>query len=280
MELSMAITIANTLPITAIGVAGALNSAMGALSPQYASPDLQMSERCEETSPFSPASTRRTLLERTCDALGINRRFHSPGDDDVEMSPEVITSPVQATVAYMGNVEKGQTIRSKRGRRIYLEEVMGDRAQLFSGGFYINFYLSPNDKHYWRVPYDGIFTYTQVNEGKSFLPIFIGLENIFRNADLFDLAVRYNASIASVLQTDAFPIGMVAVGSLNVNAIHVTYREGVPCSKGDPCGYFSLGSSMLLFFPDVDLSELVVEGRRIDVGQPIVRIGKGPSVVE
>jgi phosphatidylserine decarboxylase len=186
-----------------------------------------------------------------------------------------VTSPVEGTVAYSGRIEERQTILSKGGRRIYLDNVMGGKAALFSGGFYINFYLNPRDRHYWRTPYDGKFTHTQINEGKSRLPVFIGLERLFKNGDIFDLAVRYNASIASVLETKRFPLGMIAVGSLNVSGIHVLYQEGAGCMKGDLCGYFSIGSSMLMCFPAGEFSDLTIVGRRVHVGMPIVRIGGG-----
>jgi len=224
---------------------------------------------------FRDRSTTPSRLEKACDILRINRTFHSVKYDRIEGDPALVTSPVEGTVAYSGRIEEGRTILSKGGDKIYLENVMGDRAQLFSGGFYINLYLNPRDKHYWRTPYDGNFTFTQVNEGKSSLPVFIGLERFFKRGDLFDLAVRYNASIASVLETKDFPIGMIAVGSLNVSGIHVLYQEGIQCMKGDLCGYFSIGSSMLMCFPDAHLSDLTELGRRVHIGRPIVRIGGG-----
>ena len=151
---------------------------------------------------------------------------------------------------------------------------MGEKASLFSGGFYINFYLSPRDKHYWRTPYEGSFSHTQINEGQTRFPVLIGLERFFKNGDLFDLAVRYNAKIASVLDTKRFPIGMIAVGSLNVSGIHVLYQEDIQCKKGDLCGYFSVGSSMILCLPKGDFAAMCDVGRKVFIGQPIVRVGE------
>ncbi len=254
---------------------GAVCGDLKAMEPVFAADELSARARFAPGPWFRNRSTRPSRLEKACDVLRINRTFHSVKYDRIEGDPAFVTSPVEGTVAYSGRIEEGRTILSKGGRRIYLENVMGDRAQLFSGGFYINFYLKPRDKHYWRTPYDGKFTFTQVNEGKSSLPVFIGLERFFKNGDLFDLAVRYNASIASVLETDDFPIGMIAVGSLNVSGIHVLYQEGIQCKKGDLCGYFSIGSSMLMCFPDAGLSDLTMLGRRVQIGRPIARIGGG-----
>lgn len=224
---------------------------------------------------FQDQSTKPSMLEKACDILGVNRAFHSVKYDQINDDPRLVTSPVEGTVVHIGKIEKRGEILSKGGRRVYLENVLGEKASLFSGGFYINFYLSPRDKHYWRNPYEGIFIYTRMNEGQTRFPVLIGLERFFKNGDLFDLAVRYNASVASVLETKHFPIGMIAVGSLSVNSIHVLYQEDIQGKKGDLSGYFSMGSSMLLCFPEGDLSEMIDVGRRVFIGQPIVRIGEG-----
>jgi len=224
---------------------------------------------------FDHRSTKATALEKTCDLLRVNRVFHQAKYDRIDGDPAFVTSPVEGMVAYSGTIDGQRKILTKGGRRIYLENVMGEKAALFSGGFYINVYLSPRDRHYWRTPYEGKFTHTQINEGKSKLPVFIGLERFFPHGDFLDLAVRYNASIASVFETRNFPIGMVAVGSLNVKGIHVLYQEGIGCKKGDLCGYFSIGSSMLLCFPEGELDDLTTVGRGVHVGRPIVKIGDG-----
>ena len=84
-----------------------------------------------------------------------------------------------------------------------------------------------------------------------------------------DKAIKKNASIGSVFQTKNFPIVMIAVGSLNVNRIHTDYEEMQNYKKGTPCGYFSIGSSMLLCFPN-HLKTLIDEGSNVKIGQRIL----------
>src|SRR5690606_28455313 len=119
-------------------------------------------------------------------------------------------------------------------------------------------YLNPGNKHFWVTPSDGMFTYTQINEGKSRLPVYIGLENIL-GIQMLPSAVKRNASIGSVYKTKDFLLGLIAVGSLNVNRIHIDYDEMQEYKKGTPCGYFSIGSSFLVCFP-AHLQLLVGEG--------------------
>ena len=224
-----------------------------------------------------PYSTRISLTERIADFFGINNHFHKFKDDLIDNSPDTIISPVEAELVDSGKINKGK-ITSKSKKEIDLKDVMGKSADLFSDGFYFNFYLHPANKHYWGVPYDGKFISTKVNNGQSIIPVFVGLESIpfigkyFSRFDLFEKAVRKNASIASVLQTEYFPIGMIAVGSLNVNGIHVFYGENKDYERGDICGYFSIGSSMLLCFPKYPLESLINKGEKVDIGIPIVKI--------
>ena len=132
----------------------------------------------------------------------------------------------------------------------------------------MNLYLNPSNLHFWITPCDGMFTYTQKNEGKAFIPIYIGLEYLI-GIEMFSKATKRNATIGSVLQTRDFPIAMIAVGSLNVNRIHTDYEEMQNYKKGTPCGYFSIGSSMLLCFPN-HLKTLVNEGSDVNIGQRIL----------
>jgi phosphatidylserine decarboxylase len=62
---------------------------------------------------------------------------------------------------------------------------------------------------------------------------------------------------------------MIAVGSLNVNRIFIDYEEQKEYKKGVPCGYFSIGSTMLLCFPNY-LNVLVKKGDNIKIGQRIL----------
>jgi phosphatidylserine decarboxylase len=82
-------------------------------------------------------------------------------------------------------------------------------------------------------------------------------------------AVKKNASIFSAFKTKDFLIALIAVGSLNVNRIHVDYDEMKKYKKGTPCGYFSIGSTMLLCFPN-HLKILVEENSDVKIGQRIL----------
>lgn len=157
---------------------------------------------------------------------------------------------------------------SKRGKEVSLGALIGERARDFSGGSYVNFYLSPRNRHFWVTPCCGRFIHTHCNEGKAVLPVFIGLEGVL-GIELFPAAARQNASIGSLFATQGYDLALVAVGSLNVNRIHVTYEQGVQYSQGTPCGYFSIGSSMLLCLPFTSTFR-VTTGDSVRIGQRVL----------
>jgi len=213
-------------------------------------------------------STKNTLFGKLFDSLGINKSFHKYEPIDIDSEASVI-SPVEARVAHIGEINQEGIITSKNNRIVNLRDLIGNYANHFSEGTYINFYLSPLNKHFWVTPCNGQFVYTQKNEGKSFFSAFVGLENMF-GIEMFSKAVKKNASISSVLQAKDFMVAMIAVGSINVNRIHVDYEEKKQYNAGVPCGYFSLGSSMLLCFP-TSQEFLVKEGAPVKIGERIVK---------
>jgi phosphatidylserine decarboxylase len=64
-------------------------------------------------------------------------------------------------------------------------------------------------------------------------------------------------------------MAIIAVGSLNVNRIHIDYDEMQYYKKVTPCGYFSIGSTLLLCFPN-HLKILIEEKSDVKIGQRIL----------
>ena len=213
-------------------------------------------------------STKNSLVGRIADNVGLNEKFHQYQKINVDLYDNALISPVEGKVVHIGNIDNEGKLISKRDRKMKLEELIGKNYDQFLSYKYINFHLNPGNLHFWVTPYDGMFTYTQMNEGKAIFPIYIGLEYLLGIA-LYHKAVKKNATIGSVFQTKNYPIAMIAVGSLNVNRIHTDYEEKQELKKGTPCGYFSIGSSMLLCFP-AHLKTLIDEGSDVKIGQRIL----------
>lgn len=219
-------------------------------------------------------STKTSIIGGVVSRLGMNKKFHRFKDDQIEYDSNFIISPVDAKLVATGHIKKGGTIISKSNKEINLKDTIGEQADMFSDGFYLNFYLSPKNRHYWRIPYDGKLVSMSLNQGKARIPVFIGMDKIFKNKDFFKKAIKRNASVGLVFKTDSFPFVMIPVGSLNVNGIHIVDEKDGNYKKGDIGGYFSIGSSMLLCFPKYAFESLIKIGDKVKIGQNIVKIKK------
>ena len=213
-------------------------------------------------------STGNSLLGKIADKLSLNKKFSEHSEINVNPNDNAVISPVEANVMHIGSINKKGILIAKNNKDVLLTDLVGKYAYEFIGGMYINFYLKPFNKHFWVTPSEGTFIYTQKNEGKSLMPVYIGLENLL-GIEMFSKAVKKNASIGSVFKTKDFLIALIAIGSLNVNRIHIDYEELRNYKKGKPCGYFSIGSSLLLCFPDY-LKILVEEKSNVRIGQRIL----------
>jgi len=212
--------------------------------------------------------TNNSIIGVIADSLGLNKKFHHYKKTNIDPLDMALISPAEGKVVHIGNINDDGILISKYNKEVRLKELIGEYYRQFSGGKYINIYLSPLNDHYWVTPYDGKFIYTQKNKGTAVFPVCVGLENLL-GIEMFSKAIKKNASIGSVFQTDKFQIAMIAVGSLNVNRIYTDYEEQKNYQKGTPCGYFSIGSSMLLCFPD-SLKILVEKGDNVKIGQRIL----------
>jgi len=207
-------------------------------------------------------------LGKIADNFNLNKKFSRYTNIFIDPTDAAIVSPVEAKVMQIGSIDRNGILVSKNNKEILLNDLIGRYANQFLGYKYINFYLNPSNKHFWITPCNGIFIYTQMNEGKSWFPVYVGLENLL-GIEVFSKAVKKNASIGSVFKTKNFMLAMIAVGSLNVNRIHINYEEMQYYKKGTPCGYFSIGSSLLLCFPD-HLKFLIEEKSNVEIGQRIL----------
>lgn len=214
-------------------------------------------------------STKNSIHGWFYDFLGLNKPFRREKPKSVCQEPCSVVSPVNGKVKVIGKIDEDLSIISKHGKEVYLENLIGDYADKFKGKSYINFYLGPKSDHNLYTPYEGYFVYYHKRERKGLLRVLIALENIF-NTEMFSRAVKKNASISTVFRTGDFLIAMTAVGSLNVDRIHVECEDRI-YSRGENFGYFSLGSAMLMCFPS-DLEIKVKEGDKVNVGQELLRI--------
>lgn len=213
-------------------------------------------------------------MKKTMDGIGFNAKFHKVHEDKIDSSLEYIMNPAESTLACHGIIGDEGYIISKNKKVVALDTVIGKYAVRFKDGIYLNMYLSPKCKHYFRIPYDGTVEYIQKNNGKG-LPVMIGLDNILGNMKWFAKAIENNATIGIVVSTKNFSYAMIAVGSLNVNHITMKCEEGKKYRKGDYAGHFSVGSTIVLCFDNSfrrNSKLLIKDGEKKDIGENMIKI--------
>jgi phosphatidylserine decarboxylase len=219
-------------------------------------------------------STKSSWLKKTMDSAGFNAKFHKLYEDKINSSLEYIMNPAESTLACHGIIGDEEYIISKNKKVVALDNVIGKYAHKFRNGMYLNMYLSPKCKHYFRLPYNGTVEYIQKNNGKG-LPVMIGLDNIFGNMKWFGKAIEKNATIGVVVNSGKFYYALIAVGSLNVNHITMKCAEGKKYRKGDYAGHFSVGSTIVLCFDESfkkNSKLLIKDGDKKDIGENILKI--------
>ncbi|GAC1339668.1 MAG: archaetidylserine decarboxylase [Myxococcales bacterium] len=224
-----------------------------------------------------PVEEYRTFTEFFTRRLKAGARVIPPG-------PRAI-SPVDGTVGLCGPLEGGRLLQAK-GREYTLAELLGGQeaeadAGTFAGGSFATIYLAPYNYHRIHVPLGGQITgYTYV-PGNLWPVNASGVRNI-------DKLFCVNERLTTWLSTPRGPCAVVAVGATCVGRIRALYDDVVtnvagtrtalrkrfdptiPVDKGGEIALFEMGSTVVLLFgPQVALSDGLVAGRPIRLGEPL-----------
>ncbi|HDP90422.1 MAG TPA: phosphatidylserine decarboxylase [Thioalkalivibrio sp.] len=206
-------------------------------------------------------------------------------------APEVVASPVDATVSQAAPIEAGRLIQAK-GHDYSVLELLGGSDSLaneFAGGSFTTLYLSPRDYHRIHMPVDGTLRRMTYVPGRLFSVAPHTVRTIPR------LFAR-NERVVTVFDTPLGAMAMVLVGAINVAAIETVwaglvtpphgrrisnsrYGEDRPAPylrKGEEMGRFNMGSTVILLFADsgVNWSDDLVPGAAVRMGH---EIGRGPA---
>ncbi|HEX5563648.1 MAG TPA: phosphatidylserine decarboxylase [Sporosarcina sp.] len=185
------------------------------------------------------------------------------GSRFIDIHSDTLISPVDGVVTEFGTIDTEQKFMIKD--HLYsIKQILGDekRAIPFKGGFFYVFYLSPSHYHHFHYPYDGELL-DRYALGTTSYPV-------------NDLGLRWgnqpfatNYRIISELSTTHGRMAMIKVGALNVNSIHIL-DSSTTCTKGEEFGYFSFGSTVILFIEkNGDFHPTVPMNSEVKMGQSV-----------
>lgn len=214
-------------------------------------------------------SGRVTPVEKIADLLGVNRVFLRRPPLEIETPPDRILSPAQAKVETVAPIGSDLSIEEKavfgRKRRFGLPDILKDPAQAerFAGGSYAKLYLAPWDLHFLLFPCTGRVVDYEYKAGWAF-PLLL-----MRSGDVL------NERLCITVETAwGFPMAVVMIGSWMVNGIHHAFQPGASVNAGDDLGYFKVGSSVAIAFPEGAVEWLCCPGKKLSLGQPLARVLK------
>ena len=228
---------------------------------------------------LSDAEERRFRSLHDC----FTRRL-KPGARTIDPDPALLVSPCDAIIGACGPVEDGQALQIK-GFPYALQDLLRDdeHARLCRRGRYVTMRLTSSMYHRFHAPYDCRVESVAYVSGDTWNVNPIALRRVER---LFCKNER--AIIRARLPRGDHVLTLVPVAAILVASIRLSFlgagfklREGgerriacdVRLEKGEEMGWFQHGSTILLFVPEgFTPTSNLLEGRRIRVGEPLMRL--------
>lgn len=181
----------------------------------------------------------------------------------IDENPLSLISPVDGVLSEMGEVSIDKSFFIKN-QQYYIEQIFGDeiKAAPYKNGYYFVLYLSPSHYHRIHYPITGQLASRYALGTKSFPVNNFGIR-------FGDKPFSTNYRLISELTTAFGKVALVKVGALNINSIQVV-NSSPSCVKGEELGYFSFGSTVLLFIENREMFKPTMQvNTEIKMGQPL-----------
>ena len=211
-----------------------------------------------------------------------------PGARPIDGDPDTLVSPCDAIVGASGSVS-GTRVFQVKGFPYDLADLLGDRAFCdgFRDGIYVTLRLTAGMYHRFHAPHDCSVEAVTYISGDTWNVNPIALkrvEALFCKNERAILRVRLDACGETVALV---PVAAILVASLRFRFLDVDLRAGgrraIPCDaslrKGEEMGWFQHGSTIIVLAPSgFSLCQSVVEGRRIRMGEPLMRLSRSTEL--
>ena len=195
-----------------------------------------------------------------------------------------LVSPCDGLVGACGPIARGMVLQAK-GSPYSLAELTADAelAQQYEGGHYATLRLTSSMYHRFHAPADCRVEQVNYISGDTWNVNPIALKRVARLFCKNERAV-IRCRIASGAVLTLVPVAAILVASIRLRfldvLLHLRYRgpNAIPCDaalqRGEEMGWFEHGSTIIVLAPPgIRLAEGVIEGARVQMGQPLLQIG-------
>ncbi|MFI4891322.1 MAG: archaetidylserine decarboxylase [Steroidobacterales bacterium] len=206
------------------------------------------------------------------------------GARPVDTDPATLTSPCDAIVGACGRIEDGMVLQAK-GFPYPLIDMLGDPdlVRYYRDGQYATLRLTSGMYHRFHAPGDCRVEQVNYISGDTWNVNPVALARIERLFCKNERAIIRCRLAASGELLTLVPVAAVLVASIRLHfldvLLHLRYRgpNVIPCdvslAKGQEMGWFEHGSTIIVFAPrGTSLCQSAVEGRRINMGEPLLRL--------
>jgi phosphatidylserine decarboxylase len=206
------------------------------------------------------------------------------GARPIDTRAALLVSPCDGLVGGCGPIVRGTMLQAK-GSPYSLAELTADAelAEQYEGGCYATLRLTSSMYHRFHAPADCRVEQVNYISGDAWNVNPIALKRVARLFCKNERAV-IRCRIASGAVLTLVPVAAILVASIRLRfldvLLHLRYRgpNVIPCDavlrRGEEMGWFEHGSTIIVLAPPgIGLAEGVVQGARIQMGRPLLRIG-------
>lgn len=210
-------------------------------------------------------------------------RALKPGARPLPENPNIIVSPVDATIAQIGKIHDNALITAKSAK-LSLPQLLADEhlAHFFAGGDFVTLYLSPSNYHRVHMPVAGNLLEMIHVPGQLFS---VNKKTVAQIPDVF----CRNERVVTIFETAIGKVAIILVGALIVGSIETYwektfaskqlrsrckiwhYRNEIKLARGQELGRFKLGSTVIMVTAKNALkwADNVILGHPIKMGQEL-----------
>ena len=230
---------------------------------------------------LAEAKQRRFVSLRDCFT-----RELADGARPIDTDPAHLISPCDGIVGACGQVEDGGVLQAK-GFPYPLIDLLGDPdlVAYYRGGQFATLRLTSGMYHRFHAPYDCRVEQVNYVSGDTWNVNPIALKRVERLFCKNERAIIRCRLAASAYIVTLVPVAAVLVASIRLHfldvLLHLRYRgpNVISCDvgmvKGEEMGWFEHGSTIIVFAPrGISLCANLHDGDRVDMGQPLMRIGR------
>jgi phosphatidylserine decarboxylase len=207
-----------------------------------------------------------------------------PGARTIDADPAVLVSPCDAIVGMGGSVEGTRAYQAK-GFPYSLHELLADTAleAEYADGTYVTLRLTSAMYHHFHAPHACAVTRVRYISGDTWNVNPIALRRVQRLFCRNERAVIETVLAHGRAKVTLVPVAAILVAGIRLGFIDVPQLLARPeprvaeCdahfAKGEEMGWFEHGSTIIVFAPPgFARCPGIVEGARIRMGQPLLRL--------